>query len=651
MGSFPTSSDAVQTLTFKSGTTTRLTTTRSHDSSDRLDGVTHDFGTSQTQTFGVSEFDAMNRRKKIIREDGTRWAFGYNAKGEVTSGIRENIASPNTPVPGWSHAYNFDEIGNRNSATTNGRVSNYTPNALNQYEDRSIPRAFDVIGKANTAASVTVDANPATRLDEFFFKEITVGSGAVHIPYAVTATDANGTTTRDGGKFLAADPEDFIHDDDGNLTSDGRFTLTWDAENRLIGMETHATVPLPARRKLAFFYDAMGRRISKTVWHGTSGGGWQLHHKFDFIHELGGWNILAERSGGSSNSFLRTYTWGSDLSGTHSGAGGVGGLLFTTLHTSGKTFAYGMDLTGNVTLLVNIATGQAAATYDYGPFGEPLRQSGEYATLNPFRFSTKYTDDETGMVDYGLRYYIPSTGCWPSRDPIAERGGVNLYGFVGNDGANRVDILGMAPDDKVKKIILIAGPDYKTANGIARRELAKTLGVPEETPLYNGNHPLGISKELMERNIQIALDEWEKSAKRKCCFKFQAGKIESSQKAPMTIELAKSLVEKYSKEGLTIVTAHGIRDALPGNETGLVFYKGIDKSNGFNWGIAYPVSALTTDEMSELPVLACNDAGLPNAVGKTKIIKVGGNQFGDNTGSEVTSFIKEYVKKQCDACK
>ena len=31
-------------------------------------------------------------------------------------------------------------------------------------------------------------------------------------------------------------------------------------------------------------------------------------HKFDFMHQLGGWNILAERSGGSKDSFLRTYT-------------------------------------------------------------------------------------------------------------------------------------------------------------------------------------------------------------------------------------------------------------------------------------------------------------------------------------------------------
>ncbi len=47
------------------------------------------------------------------------------------------------------------------------------------------------------------------------------------------------------------------------------------------------------------------------------------------------------------------------------------------------------------------------------------------------------------MNYYGYRYYDPETGRWPSRDPIEERGGVNLYGFVGNDGVNRWDNLGL----------------------------------------------------------------------------------------------------------------------------------------------------------------------------------------------------------------
>ncbi|MFZ9937806.1 MAG: tyrosine-type recombinase/integrase [Luteolibacter sp.] len=44
---------------------------------------------------------------------------------------------------------------------------------------------------------------------------------------------------------------------------------------------------------------------------------------------------------------------------------------------------------------------------------------------------------------YGYRYYDPVTGRWPSRDPIEEEGGINLYGFVGNDGINRSDLLGL----------------------------------------------------------------------------------------------------------------------------------------------------------------------------------------------------------------
>lgn len=53
---------------------------------------------------------------------------------------------------------------------------------------------------------------------------------------------------------------------------------------------------------------------------------------------------------------------------------------------------------------------------------------------------------QTGHVaDYGYRYYDPLTGRWPSRDPIGEKGGVNLYGFVGNDGIDKIDWVGLDP--------------------------------------------------------------------------------------------------------------------------------------------------------------------------------------------------------------
>lgn len=154
-----------------------------------------------------------------------------------------------------------------------------------------------------------------------------------------------------------------------------------------------------------------------------------------------GWNLVAELNG--TNGLVRSYLWGSDLSGGDA-AGGVGGLLAVQTHgaTPGTNFV-AMDGNGNVAALINATDGTVTATYEYGPFGELLRVEGPMAKGNPFRFSTKYQDEESDLVYYGLRYYRADTSRWLNRDPIGEDGGLNLYGFVGNDAVNQVDRLGM----------------------------------------------------------------------------------------------------------------------------------------------------------------------------------------------------------------
>ena len=78
-----------------------------------------------------------------------------------------------------------------------------------------------------------------------------------------------------------------------------------------------------------------------------------------------------------------------------------------------------------------------------GPFGEVIRATGPMAKANPFRFSTKYDDDESDLLYYGYRYYKPSTGTWPNRDPLGEKGGLNLYSFIGNSPIMLVDATGL----------------------------------------------------------------------------------------------------------------------------------------------------------------------------------------------------------------
>jgi RHS repeat-associated protein len=97
-------------------------------------------------------------------------------------------------------------------------------------------------------------------------------------------------------------------------------------------------------------------------------------------------------------------------------------------------------------MLVSAANGTVNANYEYGPFGEVVRATGTTAKINPFRFSTKYQDDESDLVYYGFRYYNAAQGRWPSRDPIAERGGANLYEFVGNNSITGFDYVGLLVD-------------------------------------------------------------------------------------------------------------------------------------------------------------------------------------------------------------
>jgi RHS repeat-associated protein len=86
---------------------------------------------------------------------------------------------------------------------------------------------------------------------------------------------------------------------------------------------------------------------------------------------------------------------------------------------------------------------KTAQTWFEGPFGETIRATGPMAKANPFRFSTKYQDDETDLLYYGYRYYNASTGRWLSRDAMEEYGDFNLYIFAGNAPTSTWDYLGL----------------------------------------------------------------------------------------------------------------------------------------------------------------------------------------------------------------
>lgn len=148
--------------------------------------------------------------------------------------------------------------------------------------------------------------------------------------------------------------------------------------------------------------------------------------------------VIQERN--AINVPMVTYTRGSDLSGTMQGAGGIGGLLART-DANGSAY-YHADGNGNITAMVN-GSGSLVAKYLYDSFGNLIAKSGSLADVNTYRFSSNELDLRSGLYCYGFRFYDPNLQRWLNRDPIDERGGLNLYSYVGNDPVNEIDPLGL----------------------------------------------------------------------------------------------------------------------------------------------------------------------------------------------------------------
>ncbi|OGV34731.1 MAG: hypothetical protein A2020_00335 [Lentisphaerae bacterium GWF2_45_14] len=335
-------------------------------------------------------------------------------------------------VVGQSFGYDYDDIGNLKTENRNGNVFKYTSNDVNQYTQRTVPSRINISGSADASAKVTIKQASAgytkpLRYGNYFNSFFTLdnSTNAVTDSFDIYAVKFDGTKDKVAKQtlnvFVPKTPEFFTYDNDGNLLTDGRFTYTWNGENRLIKAETPDT-------RLEFVYDYMGRRINKKVYTNNV-----LSSERKFTYD--GWNLAAEYD--ANNTLLNSYLWGEDLSGSLQGAGGVGGLLAV------NNYLPCYDGNGNITSYLD-NSGNTVATYEYNPFGKIICAFGTKADDFAYRFSTKYFDKETALYYYGYRYYSANVNRWLSRDPIEEQGGNNLYVFVGNSPLNYIDVLGNA---------------------------------------------------------------------------------------------------------------------------------------------------------------------------------------------------------------
>ena len=139
---------------------------------------------------------------------------------------------------------------------------------------------------------------------------------------------------------------------------------------------------------------------------------------------------------------------------------------------SGSSYYFSRDHLGSVREMTS-ADGTLRARYDYDLYGQ---RSANLVTTSPveadFGFTGHLYHNATSLHLAPFRAYDSLTARWLSRDPIAEEGGINLYGYVFNDPVNAYD-----PDGR--EAIMTSREGGKVAASTSKQFLAALAAAPD----------------------------------------------------------------------------------------------------------------------------------------------------------------------------
>jgi RHS repeat-associated protein len=469
----------------------------SHDAwFPRVTSMTDGTGTTQYQYKTIGSLGAL----QLATEDGPyqqdTLSYQYDALGRISQRSIQNAGYPDTTIP---ETFSYDNLGRITNHTSSlgsfnrsylGQTGQLTgqhsvPNASGisvgtdwQYDSNLNDRRLLKIINSGATRSYEYTRTPEDRISQI---RETAPNGSLLTPetwnYSYDAADhlTAATETSQNTKHYnySYDPADNItqstawntassnmsynlvnqltsyggssspqHDNNGNYTSPtGYGTLVWDAENRLVQAGTGSSYT-------KFSYDGLSRRRSATRYNNGT-----ITNNVNYL-----WcdDSLCQKRQANSTSVMANY------------------LVEGESYPNWLNAYYAVDHLGTPRDILNVATGQTLRAGDYTPFGgtEDTSINGLYSTEFGFA-GMQIFPFTSGNVDYLTKYrlYKPGFGRWLSRDPIAEQGGINLYGYVEGNPVNLVDPLGLIFIDPTGTI-----PDDASGSGEVRGSASDSCG-------------------------------------------------------------------------------------------------------------------------------------------------------------------------------
>jgi RHS repeat-associated protein len=195
------------------------------------------------------------------------------------------------------------------------------------------------------------------------------------------------------------------YDASGNLVEKGGQLFVWDESNRMSRANVEGT-----NNDLLNFYDASGTRVFKN----SSQFGTTLFVNQYFDVSLKGANKNATKHffAGSTRIASESISFNPISNGTATAGG-----------DKGHTFFFHQDHLGSTSHLTDIA-GNPVEYLQYFADGDIwINKSLSNEPLNGYTFSGKPFDPETGLHDFGARFYDPKTSLWLGIDPAFSEGG------------------------------------------------------------------------------------------------------------------------------------------------------------------------------------------------------------------------------------